>query len=29
MSTKKHAVPEELLTGLLADYKKPEDFDIM
>lgn len=25
MSTKKHAVPEELLSGLLADYKKPED----
>ena len=25
MSTKKHAVPEELLAGLLADYKKPED----
>ncbi len=25
MSTKKHEVPEELLTGLLADYKKPED----
>ena len=25
MSTKKHSVPEELLAGLLADYKKPED----
>lgn len=25
MSTKKHEVPEELLAGLLADYKKPED----
>ena len=25
MSTKKHAVPEELLASLLADYKKPED----
>lgn len=25
MSTKKHAVPEELLAGLLADYKRPED----
>jgi putative transposase len=25
MSTSKHAVPEELLAGLLADYKKPED----
>jgi putative transposase len=25
MNTKKHAVPEELLSGLLADYKKPED----
>ena len=25
MSTKKHAVPEALLAGLLADYKKPED----
>ena len=25
MSTKKHEVPEELLSGLLADYKKPED----
>lgn len=25
MSTLKHAVPEELLAGLLADYKKPED----
>jgi len=25
MSTKKHAVPEEVLAGLLADYKKPED----
>ena len=25
MITKKHAVPEELLAGLLADYKKPED----
>lgn len=25
MSTKKHVVPEELLAGLLADYKKPED----
>ena len=25
MNTKKHAVPEELLAGLLADYKKPED----
>ena len=25
MSTTKHAVPEELLAGLLADYKKPED----
>jgi putative transposase len=25
MSTKKHEVPEALLTSLLADYKKPED----
>ena len=25
MSTTKHAVPEELLAGLLAEYKKPED----
>ncbi|KZE27741.1 IS256 family transposase [Crenobacter luteus] len=25
MSKKKHDVPEELLAGLLADYKKPED----
>ena len=25
MSTKKHEVPEELLSGLLANYKKPED----
>ena len=25
MNTKKHAVPEELLSGLLANYKKPED----
>lgn len=25
MSTKKHAVPEEVLASLLADYKKPED----
>ena len=25
MNTKKHAVPEELLSGLMADYKKPED----
>lgn len=25
MSTTKHEVPEELLTGLLANYKKPED----
>ena len=25
MSTKKHDVPEELLCGLLANYKKPED----
>ena len=25
MSTKKHDVPEELLSGLLANYKKPED----
>lgn len=25
MSTKKHDVPEALLTGLLADYQKPED----
>ena len=25
MSTKKHAVPEDLLAGLLAGYKKPED----
>lgn len=25
MSTSKHEVPEELLTGLLANYKKPED----
>jgi hypothetical protein len=25
MSTKKHVAPEELLAGLLADYKKPED----
>jgi putative transposase len=26
MSTKKHDVAEELLSGLLANYKKPEDF---
>ena len=25
MSTKKHDLPEELLSGLLANYKKPED----
>lgn len=25
MSTNKHEVPEELLSGLLANYKKPED----
>ena len=25
MSTKKHDVPEELLSGLLVNYKKPED----
>jgi putative transposase len=25
MTLKKHDVPEELLSGLLADYKKPED----
>jgi putative transposase len=25
MSTKKHDVPKELLSGLLANYKKPED----
>ena len=25
MSKKKHDVPEELLAGLLANYKKPED----
>lgn len=25
MTTKKHDVPEELLSGLLANYKKPED----
>jgi putative transposase len=25
MNTKKHAVSEALLAGLLADYKKPED----
>ncbi len=25
MNTKKHEVPEELLSGLLANYKKPED----
>ena len=25
MNTKKHAVPEDLLSGLLAGYKKPED----
>ena len=25
MSTKKHDVPDELLSGLLANYKKPED----
>jgi 2-dehydro-3-deoxy-L-rhamnonate dehydrogenase (NAD+) len=25
MSTKQHDVPEELLSGLLANYKKPED----
>ena len=25
MTTKKHEVPEELLSGLLANYKKPED----
>ena len=27
MSTKKHEVPEELLSGLLANYKKPEDLN--
>ena len=25
MNTKKHDVPEELLSGLLANYRKPED----
>jgi putative transposase len=25
MTTKKHEVPDELLSGLLANYKKPED----
>ncbi len=25
MSTKKHDVPDELLSGLLANYKTPED----
>ena len=25
MSTKKHEVPDELLSGLLANYQKPED----
>ena len=25
MSTKKHDIPEELLSALLANYKKPED----
>jgi len=25
MNTKKHGVPEEQLSGLLANYKKPED----
>ncbi len=25
MTPKKHEVPQELLAGLLADYKKPED----
>ncbi|MFX6226331.1 IS256 family transposase, partial [Acinetobacter baumannii] len=25
MSKKKHEVPEELLAGLLANYKNPED----
>ena len=25
MAPKKHEVPEELLTSLLANYKKPED----
>ncbi len=25
MTTKKHEVPQELLAGLLADYKRPED----
>ena len=25
MNTKKHDVPEELLSGLLANYQKPED----
>ena len=25
MTTKKHEVPEELLSGLLANYKKPGD----
>ena len=25
MNAKKHAVSEELFSGLLADYKKPED----
>ena len=27
MNTKKHDVPEELLSGLLANYKKPEDLN--
>lgn len=25
MTTKKHEIPEELLSGLLANYKKPVD----
>ena len=25
MTTKKHEVPQELLSSLLANYKKPED----
>jgi hypothetical protein len=25
MSTKKHEIPEDLLAGLLADYRKPKD----
>ena len=29
MTTKKHELPEELLSGLLANYKKPEHVSIL